>query len=258
VTKNEVLCVYLRGELVSMSGTDEHEYERVDYRCEALPESDPLGLGGMAYDLPANLLATLDVDILQSGISRLKLKGATIYWDQATQRRTLDFELGATVEVVVDEDTDARRRLMIRTQGTSNMLMVLVRSADSVNSLQAKTVAERMFSLTGVSVASQYDACSAGKLNFEPATYVNPTTGQTVNTGVGELYIEANVLGSVMTSEFEQQLQVAFPSAFGDFNSFDHVLYCMPAGMNSEWIGYTYGRYVRATYCILRGCSQGA
>lgn len=263
-----MVCLYLKGELASLNVANV-EYERVDYRCEASSESDPLGLGGMAYDLPTRLLSTLNTAQLASGITLLKIKGATIYWDQATESRTLDVDADATIEVVDDADTSSlesnNRRLTIRTQGTSTMLMVLVRSADSVNSLTDTTVAERMFNMTTVSVASQYQACSAGKMNFVPATYVNRTTGDTVTMGVGELTIGANVKGSVMTFEFEQQLQAAFPGAFGDFQNYDHVLYCMPAGMSSQWIGYTYGRYVM--YCIIgvvvedgdtiENCSQG-
>lgn len=238
------MCLYVRGEQVSMSSDGNHEYGRIDHRCEAFAESDPMEIGGLVYNIPANLLLRVDLNKLQSGITVLKLIGATIYWDQLTNRRTLDADEDIMMEIVpgVYNVEENGRRLVEGTQGTRSVLIVLVRSVDSVNSLSAETVNERIFGQDRVSFATQYSKCSAGKLNFEPAEYIDNQTGAPVTTGVGELTIPSEVLDSFMSFEIEQQLQLAFPDSFGDFSRYDHVLYCMPAGMANGWIGYTYGR----------------
>jgi hypothetical protein len=234
------LCLYLRGEQISLDVAVDREYERIDYRCQTYADE---GESQMIYELPDSVLAKLNVDELRSGISILLITGA------ATSHNPKDgYILEVDDDAAVNVVEDHHRRLTIRTQGTSSVLVVLVRSSDSVNSLSRNFVAGQIFNLSQPSFASQYEKCSAGKMNFRPAKYVNKTTGKNITNGVGEIKIEITVLKSEMTFNIENELLQSFEATFGSVDNFDHVLFCMPAGMSDSWIGYTYGQVFRSYY----------
>jgi hypothetical protein len=232
--------MFLIGKQLTLDN-NEHQHVRVDYRCQTYAtESNP----PLIYDLPDSVLAKVNVQELQPGVSILHIRGAIAVHNHI-DGYFLDVDEDATVEVRDDQN---RRVLEIRTQGTSTVLVVLVRSSDSVNSLSQNFTAQQFFARDQVSFASQYDKCSAGKMQFVPADYVNKTTGETIVSGVGEMFIDTQVMGSVMTFGIENMLSESFMDVFGNIDNFDHVLFCMPAGMNSEWIGYTYGMVTRSYF----------
>lgn len=200
-----------------------HEHGRKDYRCQTFATEGNLP---MKYDIPDSVLKQLNLHELHSGKSILHIRGASAVHNPA-DGYFLDVDVDATVEVLEHSE----RRLRSRSQGTSTVLVALVRSSDSVNSLGQDFVSEQMFSRDTPSFAWQYDKCSGGKMQFVPAA----------GNGVTELFIDQAVLGSTMTTAIENMLLESLTNSFGGPNVADHVLYCMPAGMQDSWIGYTYG-----------------
>ncbi|KAI2495559.1 Gametolysin peptidase M11 [Fragilaria crotonensis] len=184
----------------------------------------------MKYDIPDSVLKQLNLQELKSGKSILHIKGASAVHDP-TNGYFLDVSPDATVEVLEHSE----RRLQSRTEGSSTVLIVLVQSSDSVNSLAHEFVSKQIFSRDIVSFASQYDKCSGGKLQFVPAA------GARITNGVTDLFIDQAVLGGTMSTTIENMLLESLVAAFGTPDVSNHVLFCMPAGMQDSWIGYTYG-----------------
>lgn len=235
--QNVIECLYLRGHEVRMQSN--HEYDHQDHRCETSPSSEANGRAGMIYDLPQSVVDQLDTDQLSSGISWLRIEGASVHRveEDHSDPDIIVAEEDVTVSVITDE---RERRLMIRTKGTSVVLVVRVESLDSSVSLPQEEIADRLFGLDRVSFASQYEACSNGVLVFEPAN------GGGVVNGVGTMQLDRNLLGQFMTNQVENELFEQFP--FGSPDDYDHVLFCMPQGMAGDWIGYTYGRTFRSYF----------
>ena len=77
-----------------------------------------------------------------------------------------------------------------------------------------------------VCLASQYAACSYGKLQFVPATY-----GNLVSNGVITIAINSDVDG-VSTSTVQSNVVDELDALFGDnvSNLFHHVMLCLPPG----------------------------
>lgn len=222
-----VTCLFLIGRQVGFAEDGSHEHLHKDYRCQTFASAGRLP---MKYDIPDSVLKQLNLQELKSGKSILHIKGASAVHDP-TNGYFLDVSPDATVEVLEHSE----RRLQSRTEGSSTVLIVLVQSSDSVNSLAHEFVSKQIFSRDIVSFASQYDKCSGGKLQFVPAA------GARITNGVTDLFIDQAVLGGTMSTTIENMLLESLVAAFGTPDVADHVLFCMPAGMQDSWIGYTYG-----------------
>jgi hypothetical protein len=226
-SQDGVTCLFLIGRQIGFTEDGRHEHFHKDYRCQTFASEGNLP---MKYDIPDSVLKQLTLHELKSGKSILHIKGASAVHDH-TNGYYLDVGPDASVEV----SEHSERRLLSRTQGTSSVLVVLVRSSDSVNSLTHEFVSKQIFSRDIVSFASQYDKCSGGKLQYVPAG------GERITNGVTDLFIKQAVLGGTMSITIENMLLESLVAAFGTPDVADHVLFCMPAGMRDSWIGYTYG-----------------
>ena len=234
-----VICRFIIGRQVSIDQDGYHQRERKDYRCQTHASE---GTPRLMYDLPSSILAQLNLNELMSGKSILHIHNAKTVYDPA-DGYFLDVGSNATVEVFDNWD----RRLHARTEGTSTVLVVLVRSTDSVNSFGPDAAAENVFSSDITSFASQYENCSAGKLKFIPAT------GPNISKGVTEIFIDRRVMGKEMSTTIENTLQTSLLNSLGSVDIADHILYCLPSGMADGWIGYTYGdeiaSYIKDNWC---------
>jgi len=141
---------------------------------------------------------------------------------------------------VVTVDHHSRRHLTIRRTGISSAVLVRVTANHSStgNSYSADELSERFFSMESVSVSSQYHKCSGGQFKFEMA----------IPGGFAELFCDADLEGKGMSNTIENDLVDLFQDQYGSTENYDHVLFCMPSGMNDRWIGYAYGQTYRSYY----------
>jgi len=238
-----VECLFLEGHL---RHTEESQQDdEVVYRCMTAAHQEGDNMGAMVYDLPSIILKSLNLSEMESGISRLSISGAFLH-------RTDDFhdvdriiaDEDSTVTVYDDQET--RRKLAVRTRGTRNVIVVRVSGLDTEPQLSRSELETRFFDKSLTTFVSQYQRCSNGALNFVPATFQSAKTS--ISRGVGELTIQRKLIGEVMSPTIENELFVLFQNTFGDVDNYDNILYCLPSGLNQNWIGYTYGKTYRSYF----------
>jgi hypothetical protein len=131
-----------------------------------------------------------------------------------------------------------RRRLMA-TSGTIPVLVIRVSGNDVAPTLSAAELSNRIFGIGNdeVNLKSVYDSCSAGKLDFVPAT------GTGIVNGVTEIKLDRDIFNTTSTSVDNDVLKMA-KVQFGDLSTstqFDHVMLCLPPGtVGGSWIAYAY------------------
>jgi surface antigen len=143
---------------------------------------------------------------------------------------------------------DRSRRLQVL--GTKSMLTVLVTAPNSSQSVSVADMQKSAFGTGGqaVNMASQFTACSAGKLNFTQAALPssNPNSGQ-ISNGVIQIALNASVVGKNIFS-LENQMTTLVQTKLGVSNlktTFNNVIWCVPEGTTfgeggSGWIAYAY------------------
>ena len=238
-----VECLYVRGEyrMDEDSTTEEPDC----HRC-IVPE-EPDGSHEMIYELSKEVLQLVDVDTLKSGISWLTIVGGSIHRNadlHDNDRIVLKASKGRLfyrVDVRHDDDDGGRGRHLSarRANGRRTVVMVRVLSRDGLQPTYSRSELEyNLFNPNDVTVASQYRECSGGALDLIPSSV----------GGVVDLRVNLDLAGAAFTTTLENALESAFESSFGNPSRNDHVLYCMPAGMNIAWSGFTFGTTYRSYY----------
>jgi hypothetical protein len=136
------------------------------------------------------------------------------------------------------------RRLAIKKNGTSTVLVLRVSAADHQASLSAKDLSNRIFGTDGdkVNLVSMYDACSVGKLKFVPAS------GANIVNGVGEIFLPQNV-GGMNSVDVDNLVVAAGNAKYGELSkNYDHVMFCLPPGTTGTWLAYAYLNWYQSTY----------
>ena len=136
------------------------------------------------------------------------------------------------------------RRLAVRRQGISSVLVLRVSSSDAAPTLSAQELSDRFFGTFGESVTFQsiYRDCSFGKMMFQPAI------GTGIHDGVGEVSIGVPLSG-LHSFEVENLANQAAITKFGSMNQFDHVAFCLPRGTaGPEWQAYAYFGWLRTVF----------
>lgn len=238
------------------------------YSCLTLPNGDSDGEADMTYSLAIGPEFADD--------HSEKVRQGELYGSISKGNHSLHAE---KQEAVVMEDYDNvqvefqqghHRKLTIRTSGTSTVLVLRITSLDSQPSLNASQMSNAAFGTYGKSytLSSVYENCSHSKLRFTPAT------GANIVSGVGEVFIDVNVMGST-PFDLENTVTLAANSKFGTLSTtFDHgqslciglyapfllrnilksclfcyiVIYCMPPGTSGTWQAYGYIGWPRAVF----------
>lgn len=194
------------------------------------------------YLLPAAFTAELDSLQLESGAVRLELGG--VYANDVTS--TIDISSNGDDEpLMYSLEPDEREHLSVsRTKGERTVLVVRVnaRSGQQTPSFSRQELSNNVFgdpTRPGrASFARQYDLCSQGELNFVPAVVTDEF--QDNDSGVVDLTMDADLRGADFTLAVETALSNAFLDRFdaSEHTTFDHIMFCLPAGMNQEFIAF--------------------
>ncbi|KAJ1445098.1 hypothetical protein M885DRAFT_579810 [Pelagophyceae sp. CCMP2097] len=126
------------------------------------------------------------------------------------------------------------RRLEIREAGESNVLIVRVSTPSQAPTLSATELSDLAFSREKgrVTLASQFDECSMGALQFVPKE------GFGIVGGVVEVTVAASSDDEVLRTTASDALTAALRvESLDDF--FDHIMFVLPPGSGS-WLAYAY------------------
>jgi hypothetical protein len=136
------------------------------------------------------------------------------------------------------------RRHLLGVSGTRTILVVRVIANNRATTARESSLASAVFD-DSVNVATQYKACSNGKLNFVKATSKelngNNKAGDTgISRGVTTVRVNLSTskgdraMRNAVTAALNRNFGVSSPGALAD-----HVMYCIPAG-TMDGIAYAY------------------
>lgn len=173
---------------------------------------------------------------LESGVSELSVVG--ILSDNEIQLDVLEAIL---LEADKGDDDDDKQAMLSSSDdgaggrkhtGDRKVLVVRVKADDARTSLSQSELSDSVFGTSGdpVTVASQFAACSHGKLTLSPAIHPgiskNDAIGTTVVTIQGSVDgQEAVSVSNLVTRALNEKFSVANPAELAD-----HVMYCLPYG----------------------------
>jgi len=216
----------------------QNEKKREEYLCELI-DDDVFKVNH--YFVPIVGLEIGYFDGIESGISTLVADGA-IFLDGALQiPQDASIEIGSIDDYIdkSDEDSFVRWRMLRSRQkkrrlaitGQKKVLVVRADAIDGMTTANIATLSDNIFGTSGDSVTlkSQYDECSYGKLTFEPYDDI----------GVIDVELNSNVQGADKFA-VQNAMMNAASDRFGDLPlQFDHVMLCVPPG-TGDWIAYAY------------------
>jgi len=201
-----------------------------NYRCftDETQESD--GKSEMSYsiNLPMHFVNRNKV-MLDSGVSTICIVGGSAIRTEFGKPDYVVIPPNADIHFVASRNINRQRRLT-QTFGSRTVLVVLVKAPDSLQSNSVRSLANGTFGIGGqqYSVASQYSSCSAGKLNFIPASGY-PTR---ITNGVINIALPSSI-NDIYISDLENSMKIAAKVLLGinDLNNhFSHIMFCMPRG----------------------------
>ena len=211
------------------------------YRCLTRETQEGDGESEMSYtlNLPISFINTNKVR-LDTGISNICILGGSAVRNESSKPDFVVIPSGASITFVEDSARHVRR--LVQT-GTRTVLIVRVSSSNESVVDSAANLTNAAFGIGGqnYSMSSQYSSCSAGKLNFVPASGFRPITN-----GVIELLFNATFAGADISS-FENPITIAVKTLLNisDLDTaFSNVIFCVPFGTLSDgeadWIAYGY------------------
>jgi len=200
------------------------------YRCLTDETQEGDGESEMSYsiDLPAPFVNGNNVT-LDSGVSTICIVGGSAIRTEFGKPDYVVIPPNADIHFVASRNINRQRRLT-QTFGSRTVLVVLVKAPDSLQSNSVRSLANGTFGIGGqqYSVASQYSSCSAGKLNFIPASGY-PTR---ITNGVINIALPSSI-NDIYISDLENSMKIAAKVLLGinDLNNhFSHIMFCMPRG----------------------------
>ncbi|KAL7465203.1 hypothetical protein ACHAXS_005531, partial [Conticribra weissflogii] len=136
-----------------------------------------------------------------------------------------------------------RRRLTTAKEGTRTVLAVRVVASDGSTAPDETTLSDSLFGNHGgdaVGLASQYEACSHGRLAFVPAPDRTGAGGSSIADGVVTLNLPSVSVASG-DAALRNAITVELYRVFGEYpgDLADHVLYCLPSAAMGG-IAYAY------------------
>ena len=209
------------------------------YRCLTRETQEGDGESEMSYtlNLPLSFINANKAK-LDTGISNICILGGSAVRNELSKPDFVVIPSRASITFVEGSARHVRRLVQI---GTRTALIVRVSSSNETVVDSAASLTNAAFGIGGQqrSFAAQYNSCSAGKLNFVPASGFSLITN-----GVMELLLNTT-FANVETSAFENPLTIAVKSLLNisDLDvAFSHVLFCIPFGTvfggSNTWAAY--------------------
>ena len=213
------------------------------YRCLTRETQEGDGESDMSYtlNLPESFIqankATLD-----TGISNICIRGGSAVRNEISSPDFVVIPSTASISFVESSTRHVRR---LAQTGTRTTLIVRVTSLGGPNADSAALLANAAFGIGGqpYSMSAQYTSCSAGKLNFIPASGFGIITD-----GVMELTLTVSVVGTNIF-DLENPMTIAVSTLLGIPSlsaAFSNIIFCMPAGTTffaggkNDWLAYAY------------------
>ena len=217
----ELTCAYFKGELrVSTVGRG-----KAVHLCRE---------NGVDYEIPNAFIDDLEALELESGSTMIQIHGV-----QANkQSHSLEILSDKPyVEVIHQQD---RRLSVPRTTGQRTLMVVRVISDTGVErlepSLSKNHLKKNIFGdptfPNRANFKKQYSLCSGKKLVFNPATHNRDSSG------VVNLVMKRTLKNLDFTINLENEVNKAFEAEYGSASRYDHVMFCLPRGMNGEFLAY--------------------
>jgi len=167
----------------------------------------------------------------KSGQTVIELKRELVQDDSILINRESDVSVIQENDILAVEPQSRRRKLL--TTGIHKVLVVRVIANGVGPSFTREQIGDSVFgSLVGGTdqnnLASQYKACSYGKLKMVPET-----NKSNVVKGVVEVSISRTASQSTL-GQMQSDAAVQLPNQGISLNDYDHIMYCMPTPIDSK------------------------
>jgi len=233
--------------------TQPHGHSRVEYVCR-LPQEESSRLGGLRYLDIVDFENTVSVSsssnsrtstttrpTLISGESTMTISQAIVDIEEPK----LYIPHDAVVEVQTTKTRNLQRNLIAKT-GTFTTLVIRVIDSNGVEPEPSLAKMENDVFQDDVSLKTQYEKCSYGKLQIEPFSG-KTSTGTQINGGVVDVKVDFeltatnNNRGALQQAAFEAaKVQLGdLDEKVNDDDIYDLVLFCMPPG-TGDWLAYAF------------------
>lgn len=189
------------------------------------------------------------VSEFKSGLTEITIPGGRVdeFSVFVPPKATIEVDNSKALRRLGGEKDQRSRRLA---QGTRRVLAVRVIDGSGVSTTStSRELTEKIFGSNGKNLATQYDACSYGKLKFVPTRALNGSPPlrfpgvYEVNLSVSvKDFSEAQARAHVIRQLREDfgdtnRLPAKFDNAHTDDSlPFDHVMLCLPPGTKGGWI----------------------
>ena len=213
------------------------------YRCLTRETQEGDGESEMSYtlNLPSYFINANKAK-LDTGVSNICIPGGSAVRNEFSKPDFVVIPSGSSIKFVEDRTRHVRR---LAQSGNRTTLIVRVSSSNDTHTDSAAILANAAFGVGGqqYSMSSQFNSCSAGKLNFVPASGFN-----VISNGVVELLLNESVVGKNIF-DLENPMTIAVKNLLGVsdlYSTFSNVIFCMPvgttfkAGGSNGWIAYAY------------------
>jgi hypothetical protein len=202
-------------QLFEIAYDDGFQSDLTEYQCETHPDDELDHVSGRSYDInvPSDIIDNHDISLGQVCIS---IPNAVIYRDMTQMRIDVSDPESVTVIDIPQHHRD-RRRMCVRSIGVSTLLMVIVTNVqgNTQNIKDKSLLSKQVFGNSGTTIPTVYNKCSAGALQFEPASgYPDQIDG-----GVAEITIDAVIEASTNRSVIADLVKETAAAKFGDFTN---------------------------------------
>ena len=209
-------------------------------------------------DMPETLRTMFVDKKIQSSKDYLHAKGATIVRDD--EGLSLKFQPkndylrsnnSDSAAVWVDQSSEIDQYLQNNSGGRNTnqctprsrnriTLVIAAEFTDQKTSTSDEVLSKRVFGTNegDVTLKSQMDACSNGKVNIIPAT--ESTTGERITDGVYRVYLNEPIQNKSRYDTFSAMHQEAERELGNLWDQYDHVMFCMPPGSQGNWLAFGY------------------
>ena len=213
------------------------------YRCLTLETQEGDGESEMSYtlNLPDYFINANKVT-LDTGVSNICIPGGSAVRNEFSKPDFVVIPSRASITFV--ESSAGHVRRLVQT-GTHTTLMVRVSAPNETHKDSAVLLANATFGIGGqsYSMSAQFNSCSAGKLNFVPASGFN-----VISNGVMELLLNESVVGKNIY-DLGNPMTIAVKTLLGIsdlYSAFSNVIFCMPFGTtngvggSNGWLAFAY------------------
>mmetsp|Transcript_0 Transcript_0/g.1 ORF Transcript_0/g.1 Transcript_0/m.1 type:complete len:762 (-) Transcript_0:84-2369(-) len=232
---------------------DSDQQNDVVYRCETDQEADGHSEAMYSIDLPKSFID--QHPFLDMGETVISIANATTLRDSSDEPY-IYFPPNTSIKEVLQRDRhlgwcpDSHfHRFGDRRSGNNSVLVLRISANDTQVRASQKEISAAVFGLgdgaLDVNLHTQFDACSIGKLNMQPAM------GPNIIDGVGEIDLEMPALG-LDTMVLENEVTIRAEAKFGSLgDNYDFVMFCMPRGVTYRgrgFLAYAYLNHYRSVF----------